>query len=159
MKVLLVVDLQRQLKDEFWKYEKCIDYIKSHRDEYFIIATLYRNSDDSMFVKHLDWFDCKDSKETDLEFPYDYCLVKTKYSVWNEQKFIDFVKNKFGSLDVEYFLMGCETDCGIMATAFNFWDDNKNFKILSDYVYTNNSEISNDEILNLLERNFWDCVL
>jgi hypothetical protein len=30
---------------------------------------------------------------------------------------------------------------------------------LSDYVYTNSSEISNDEILKLLKRNFWDCVL
>jgi len=159
MKILLVIDLQKQLKDKFWEYEKCIDYVKSHRDEYFIVATLYRNSDDSMFVRHLGWSDCMDSKETDLEFPYDYYLVKTKYSVGNESEFLDFMKNKFWNSDVEYFFMGCETDCCIMATAFDFRDANKNFKILSDYVYTNNSEISNDEILKLLKRNFGDCVL
>lgn len=159
MKVLLVIDLQKQFRDEFWKYQKCIDYIKSHRNEYFIIATLYRNSDDSMFVKHLDWSDCKDSKEKDLEFPYDCFFVKTKYSVGNEQEFLNFVKNKFDGLDIEYFLMGCETDCCIVATAFDFRDQGKNFKILSNYVYTNNSEISNDDILKLLKRNFWDCIL
>ena len=50
--------------------------------------------------------------------------------------------------------MGCETDGCIMATAFDFRDTNKNFKILSDYIYTNNPEISNDEIWKLLKRNF-----
>lgn len=111
-----------------------------------------------MFVKHLDWVNCKDAKETDLEFSYDHCLMKTKYSVGNESEFWDFMKNNFKDSDVEYFLIGCETDGCVMATAFDLWDENKNFKILSNYVYTNNSEVSNDEILKLLKWNFGDCV-
>jgi hypothetical protein len=58
-------------------YEKCIDYIKSHRDEYFVVATLFENLDNSMFERHLDWCDCKNSGDSDLEFPYDYCISKT----------------------------------------------------------------------------------
>ena len=158
MKVLLVVDLQKQFRDKFWVYEKCIDYIKSHRDEYFVVATLFENLDNSMFERHLDWHDCKNSSDSDLEFPYDYCISKTWYSVDKDWKLLEFIQNKFGD-DSEYFIMGCESDACILATAFDLWDKNVNFKILSNYIYTNNSGISEGMVLSLLKRNFWNCVI
>jgi len=155
MKILLVIDLQKQFKDNFWNYDRCINYIKSHKDEYFVIATIFENFDNSMFEKYLQRSECKNSKKSDLEFPYDYAMTKTWYSM----DITEFIDDKFRNSDIEYYIIGCESDSCIMATAFNFWDKKINFKILSDYIYTNNSEVSNDEILKLLKRNFWDCVL
>lgn len=158
MKVLLVVDLQKQFRDKFWVYEKCIDYIKSHRDEYFVVATLFENLDNSMFERHLDRHDCKNSSDSDLEFPYDYCISKTWYSVDKDWNLLEFMQNKCGN-DSEYFIMGCESDACILATAFDLWDKNVNFKILSNYIYTNNPDISEDMMLSLLNRNFWNCII
>ena len=158
MKILFVIDLQKQFKDKFWEYEKCIDYIKSHKHEYFVVATLFKNFDDSMFERHLNRSDSKDSEISDLEFPYDYCLDKTWYSANKDWKLFDFIQ-KNCSWDDEYFVMGCESDACVLATLFDLWDNNIDFKVLSEYIYTNNSKISRDTVLNLLKRNFWDCII
>ena len=50
--------------------------------------------------------------------------------------------------------MGCESDACVLATLFDLWDNNIDFKVLSEYIYTNNSKISRDTVLNLLKRNF-----
>ena len=67
-------------------------------------------------------------------------------------------KNKLNNRDDEIFLIGCDTDACIFVNAANLFDKGYNFKILTEYIY---STSDNDEgtILNILKRNFGDCIV
>ena len=59
-RILLVIDLQRQFKDDNGQYEMCLKYISEHKDKYDrIVGTIFRNTDNSMYEKKLDYSDCK----------------------------------------------------------------------------------------------------
>lgn len=63
--------------------------------------------------------------------------------------------------DEEYpiYVMGCDSDACVLATAFSFWDKGYSFRILSDLVYTTADGFDNETIVKLMKRNFGDCVV
>lgn len=177
MKILLVIDLQKQFADGNGDYEKCIDYIIGHHDEYdAVVGTYFQNIPDSMYTKHLNWYGCMVISDNDIEYPCDYLYGKTGYSAnaaGNDHNVIysaiRAVMNKKGShfLDQGYpgdedhpvYIMGCDSDACILATLFDLWDKGVNFRVLSDYVYTTAKDYDKDIIIKLMKRNFGDCVI
>lgn len=147
MKVLFIVDLQKQFKDSFGEYEKCLEYISANRDSYDkIIATLFtQKNPNPNYIRKLGWEGCSDVDESDFEFDLNDVTVITKngYGL----PYYDFDPND------EYFVMGCDADACVMAICFNLWDKGIDFTVLSDYVYTT-GKISKNEILKMYKRNF-----
>lgn len=177
MKILLVIDLQKQFADNNGNYEKCIDYITGHRNEYdTVVGTYFQNTPDSMYAKHLNQYGCMVISGNDIEYPCDYLYGKTGYSAnaaGNDNNVIysaiRTIMNKKGphSIDQEYpgdedhpvYIMGCDSDACVLATLFDLWDKGVNFRVLSDYVYTTANGIDNDTVIKIMKRNFGDCVI
>jgi len=146
MKVLLVVDLQKQFRDRSGKYEQCLEYIRTHREEYDkVVATLFRQdrSLNGNYAK-LRWSGCMDADISDLEFKADQVVIKYGYGL--PQGF-------FGNDKVT--VIGCDADACVLATCFSLWDDGIDFRFMKRYIYTTGN-IPMDAVWKIYDRNFGD---
>jgi len=166
MKVLLVIDLQEQFRDSDGRYEKCIDFINSHTNEYLVVGTVFRNRKGSMFTKHLGWDGCMDTGAGDIRYNYHHLLEKTGYAlstVYLEKAVAVWAKSaRFPNNDaskVEYYIMGCDADACVLATAFKMWDRGMRFKLLADHIYTTAEEYGTEDVIKIYRRNFGNCVI
>ena len=84
MRVLLVVDLQKEFSDNCGNYERILNYVKgniANRSKYDLVIALKCSNDmESSFVKYNAWKECLKSVE-DLEFNPDVILQKTSYGL------------------------------------------------------------------------------
>ena len=154
--ILLIIDVQKEFKDTKGKYQKCIDYIEQYKDEYDkTYATLFINNPkvNNQFIKQLKWKDCKkasiddsiefDTKNIDIVYKYGYAFHKDFFSA----------KDKIT-------IIGCDIDACVLATCFSLWDENIEFRILKDYVYTTNKTYGWRDVENIFIRNFGNkCIV
>lgn len=150
--ILIVVDVQ----PEFYSkgiYEKILDYISNSRVKYdIIVATQFRNYNDSNFCSMLDWNECYETK--DLDFVPDVLFVKYGYgftTVNNKEKetiLQDANKNK------HFDVIGCNTDACVMAICFELFDRGLNFSILADYCYSTLGDEINQMALCCMKESF-----
>lgn len=149
--VLLVIDLQQQFSCS--ESEKVIDYCKNHVCPYDkVIFTVFHNTPDSNFVKHLGWKECLNTSKDDL-------LLSEKGS------FIE-IKNGYAFKDIAQYcttedtidIVGGDADACILATAFDLWDKGYNFHILTEYIYTTATDFTKEDVIKLMKRNFGDCI-
>lgn len=170
--VLLVIDLQKQFKDKNGKYEKCVNFVKEHFNDYYVVGSLFRNFDDSMYEKHLGWSECKDvtysfsGLSPDVEYPYHKLLCKNDHYNINANSLLDYLSiykeaEKYTGKsmpEIKYYIIGCDADACVMASAFELWDRRYDFEILTDYIYTNAEDFSLEDVIKIMRRNFGDCV-
>ena len=143
-KILLVVDLQKQFKNE--NYDKCLKYIEEHREDYDkVIATMFVNDPqiNRNYIKKIKYKECREATPEELEFRPDFTIVKYGYGL---------PPGIFGKKD-HIVVIGCEIDACLLAVCFSLWDDGIDFEILWDYTYTN-SDIKVKELRKLYKRNF-----
>lgn len=144
MKVLLVIDLQKEFYIEN-KYEKVLNYINTHKRDYDkIVATVFRNKKNSNFVKRLGYKDCMYANDSSIEFKADNIIVKNTYAVPVEQ---------VGSIDDIITIIGCDTDGCVLASLFEFFDNGYNFKVLNEYCYSSGGEQYNNIAEQIIKRN------
>lgn len=143
-RILLVVDLQRQLKGK--GYEECLSYIQEHRHEYDkVVATIFinRKNLNANFKKKLGYTGCTDASHEDIEFKADQIYMKYTYALpWGI----------FSKSD-QVAVIGCETDGSILGTCFSLWDDGIDFKVLWSYVHTA-SKVKEKELRKLFKSRF-----
>ena len=147
--ILLIVDLQKEYKDNKGRYNKCIDYINKYKDQYDkVVATLFVNdkAENSSFIKKLKYKECQNIDYSSLEFNLDDVQIVYKYGYSLPMGFFNKKDN--------IYIIGCETDACILANCFTLWDDNINFNILTDYIYTTNTNYNKKVIEQLYIRNF-----
>lgn len=150
-KILLVIDIQKQFKDKNGNYEKVVDFIQSNYNKYDkVIATYFKNKNDSFYENKLEWNGCKSASEKDIEF--------------NIPNFTVYEKISYGFIlpslfDVEIDIIGCDSDACVLATCFYLWDKEIEFKVLTDYIYTNSKTFSNEVVIELMKRNFGKCII
>ena len=156
-KILLVISLQKQFRDKNGFYEKCRKFISKNGDKYFVIATLFQNTPNSLFVKKLNYNDCIKSDYNDLQFRYDYLITQRGYTLpeHSMQSFIEMVKEE----PTEIHIMGCDIDACVLAVAYQLWDAGISFKILKDYVFTTAEDLDTETLFKVMERNFGDCLI
>ena len=153
-KILLVVDLQKQFMDKTRiQYNECLEYIAAHRKEYNkIIGTIFSQSaEPNSFKKYLNWDGCLGTDCRDIEYIADQIVIKGTYGV------------KPDSLDIKQsdriYVMGCDSDACILATAFLLFDGNYDFRILCDHIYSSGGSVMHDQAINILRRQFGKAVV
>lgn len=156
-KILLVIDLQKQFKDDNGNYENCLNFLNRTGSDYYVIATLFQNTPNSMYVNHLQWSDCYEVKDSDIEFLHNKLVRKNGYS---SEDVVHILKDNLSkNPNTDIFIMGCDADACVLATAFQLWDAGISFQILSNYIYTTAEEFTKQDVLKILKRNFGDCVI
>lgn len=160
MKVLLVVDLQSEFLNE--DIENCLEYINEHGDSYDkIIATTFRRDDNVNynFVQHMDHKALKFKKakiDTLLCRKEDVIsIVKNGYSFNENPHDLNELLAPTDIIDI----IGCDLDACVMAICFTLWDQNREFRVLTDYCYTTAKSFTKDDVIKIMKRNFGDCIV
>jgi hypothetical protein len=157
MKILLVIDIQKQFADNDGEYDKIIDFCNNNRDNYdVILPTVFKNEKGSNFMKHLNYNDCVDSKNGDNAILPKTVNVEIK-SGYASKKILDICNKQEDIIDI----VGCDSDACIMATCFKLWDAGYDFRVLSQYIYSSNDKygFTNDNVIEIMRRNFGNCVI
>ena len=122
----------------------------------FIIFTKFINSENSNFVKKLNWHKCKKSPEIDivpelLEFSSkNHIFEKYTYSIFKSKEFLVFLReNKISKL----FFCGLDLDACIIASAFEAFDLGFDFEILLDLTDSSAKEHIIDSAKQVIKRN------
>lgn len=160
-RILLVIDVQKQFKDNKGTYEKIEDFCKEYRAEYdIILPTVFQNNEDCNpnYIKHLRWRGCTEAAVIDSAiypknvFNLDLACVEVKHGYASD--YIFKIADKY---DID--IVGCDSDACVLATAFKLWDSGYNFRILTEYVYTTAEDFNNETVIKIMRRNFGDCVI
>lgn len=150
MRILLAIDVQ----PEFGKkcpeeYDKMLSFLKDHGKDYdLLVASQFINKPDSPYVKYLEW----DSMNTinSLDFYADHIVRKTSYGLPNY---------RFISEDDTLDVIGMDTDACILKVAFDLFDMNANFRILTEYCYSSAGASAHEAAVALMQRQFGSAVV
>ena len=114
--------------------QKIKKHIESQKYD-FIIFSKFINTENSNFVKKLNWTKCKIYPEIDIVSELseialkNHTFEKNTYSIFKSKEFVDFLsQNKISKL----FFCGLDLDACILASAFEAFDSGFNFEILYD---------------------------
>ena len=161
MRAIIVVDLQKGLKNSFNEYifnESINDYIKNEKFD-MVVYTRYFNHEESSHYKFLNYKKMLNEEDIELAvetIPNCYIFPKDGYGLQPEQ--IKFLKEKGVE---EAVLCGTDIDACILAIAFNLFDAGIKVKFKWNLCATHNSNVSAKLSSKLLlERNFGDdCII
>lgn len=170
VKILLVVDLQKQFKDENGVYEKCLNYLYNNCQNYDCVLATYfsqtivngKTDTNNLFIDKLHWDGCKQCNVLDLGLDFskitssNMILVGKNTYAPHLRKYPFFKEN--APNNIHFDIIGCDADACIMATCFKLWDLKIDFTVLTDYLYSNCKDVPYKYIIALLKRNFGDCI-
>ena len=148
MKYLVAVDIQPAfvtMPIGVKIYEKCLDYIEKHRNDYDkVIAVLYENDGSNPNMERLTYYSgCK--SEQFPPFLADKVVKHAGYFNFNLLKF-----EPEDTVDI----IGFDTDACVLSTAFNVFDMGCNFRVFKDLCWSSGGKIMHLTGLAVMERNF-----
>lgn len=153
-KILLVIDLQDDFKVSPY-YEKINKFIKEHKKDYkkVLYVYFYNQNSNKNFKRYLKW-DNKGVSNTFLlsHFNTAKYLYKSGYG-------LDYMHLNHLDKEYTYDLVGCDIDACVMAIAFNLWDSNYHFRILTDYCYSSGGDEYKKSSVLIMKRNFGSAVV
>lgn len=150
MRALLVIDVQKEFKDSNGKYEEAIEFVKNSKKDYdCIIAIAFVHRDGGMFDKHMTWDGCKNVSKESIEYEYDCLFTKDTYA---------FDVKTFLPKSIEYDVIGCNTEACVLATCFRLWDEEYNFNILVDKIYSTWNGVEECTMNEMFINTFGSCV-
>ncbi len=149
-KILLVIDLQPAFKVEPY-YTKLLNFIEENRNNYSkIIATRFVNNSDSIFARKLGYRDCEKAEE--LDFKADYIIEKNaRYSIKEGA-----IKELLFNRDIN--VIGADADACVLSTCFSLWNNDINFHILKDYIYSSGGDKYLEQAISIMSRNFGEAI-
>ncbi len=158
-KALIVIDVQKYfLTDETKRIGKKIrDYLVGHSSEYTnIYFTILKNNPSSPLWQVGEWKDCTDSPDTDI---FDEIKEFT-----NKENL--FYKNILSAVKVhgikeglkqhnitEVHLCGFDTDCCVLATAYDLFDQGIKPVILENLTWSTSEEKLHSAAIQIAKRN------
>lgn len=151
-KLLLVIDFQNEFINHNTVKAK-IDIPKLVKSEKFdeVLFTSFVNNKNSPAYKKLGWHGCMDEESKKI------CMDVNGYSVIERHTysaFRDDVCEYIRGNDIgDIYLCGIDADCCVLATAFDFFDNDYNTYVLEDYVYCMRGEKYKNNALDILRQN------
>lgn len=149
--LLLVIDLQKSFINENTKYliDRINNLVNSSMYDY-VIFTKFINKIDSIWVKKLNYIGCLSDKDREivLDTKDKMILEKDVYTAYSK-KLVDYIKSN--NIDVIY-LCGIDTECCVLKTAFDLFENGYDVKVLKDYSGSTHGMESNNYILDVIGR-------
>ena len=158
-KALFVIDVQNFFINSKTKDlpNKIVQYIKKNKNLFdLIIFTQFVNDPTSQVYQLLDWKKCSVSPEIDIveEFKpllkYGVIFTKNVYSVLKIPKLISLLRqHKIGEL----YLCGIDTDCCVLATAYDGFDQGYKIYLLEELCRASSKVSLHNAALSIFKRN------
>lgn len=151
MKVLLVVDLQKEFMDKEGQYQRILQFARNAKRNGYdaVIATMCCNSKDSPFVKYNNWFDCLDGCQP-LEFPADKVIKKYGYGISDYRVL---------SKQNKYDIIGFNTDACVLKIAMDMFDKSYDFRVLTKYCFSSSGSAQHKSGVKLIKHLLSDAVI
>lgn len=140
MKALFLIDLQKEFctKETEKVFDRIVKFVKT-TDYKHVIATMYENNEESACYKMLNWKECmKGSTKLikDIERYSNLKIRKDTYSKCTEE-LLQYVKE---NNITELHIMGVNTDACVLATAFDLFENNIEFKVIEEFCASTEGE-------------------
>lgn len=157
--ILLVIDVQKGFTTRPHTYEmgKKIEQFVSKGFFDVVIATQFVNKENGPFTNFLHWHRLKEDNETELfsrslARHTNYQFIKHTYSAWSEELINILKKENDGLLPEHLFILGIDTDCCVLATAADLFDNRIRPLVLTKYSASNGGEPSHEAAKMCLNR-------
>ena len=155
MNLLLVIDLQKAFINENTVdvVEKINNLIKDNKYDK-VVFTRFINSDDSIWVKKLKYKECvsDESKRIVIDTNNNLVIDKNIYSAFTEQLKKYISDNKIDNI----YLCGIDTDCCVLKTAFDLFENGYNVYVLKDFCACTHGNVMHNNAIEILKRNIGD---
>lgn len=154
--ILIVVDMQ----NGFARYEqtkqvgkKIVELLNTGSFDY-TIATQFINPERGLYRKVLHWEKLTKSPETDLidGISVDKVLKKNIYTPVNQELINTMIEVNGGEKPNYVFIVGVDTDCCVMKTAVDLFEQDIIPIVLLEYCNSNGGEMANKAGIRVLER-------
>ena len=158
-KALIVIDVQKFFLDN--KTRKIVgkirNYLEKNTKKYSLIYfTVFKNDHNSPLWKISGWKECTASPDTDIcgdikRFTNsDNLFYKNMLSAFKVPQIRDGLK-KNGISDVD--LCGFDTDCCVLATAYDLFDDGMKPTLLENLTWSTSKENLHKPAIQMFKRN------
>ena len=152
MNLLLAIDLQNAFinKNTSDVVEKINNLIKTNKYDN-IVFTRFINSDNSIWAKKLNYKECisDESKKIVIDTNGNLVINKHIYSAFSKQLKKYISDNKIYNI----YLCGIDTECCVLKTAFDLFENGYNVYVLKDYCACTYGEIRHNNAIEILKRN------
>jgi nicotinamidase-related amidase len=158
-KALIVIDVQKFFLDN--KTEKIVrkigSYLERNSKKYSLIYfTVFKNDQNSPLWKISGWKECTSSPDTDICSDIkgfannDNLFYKNILSAFKVSQIRDGLKKHDIS---EVDLCGFDTDCCVLATAYDLFDDGMKPTVLENLTWSTSKENLHKPAIQMFERN------
>ena len=149
--LLLVIDMQKAFINQNTEYliEKISNLINTNQYNN-IVFTRFINTNDSIYVRDLNYYGCiGEDKELVIKPDNHKVIDKKVYSSLNSELKNYIIENNITKI----YLCGINTDCCVLKTAFDLFENEYDFYILKDYCASTNGIEKHNNALEILKRN------
>lgn len=137
--ILLIIDVQRGFVVEGANDNVITKIDQLLEDEVFdcVISSIYKNSPDNNIVKLMGWTKMMSAAECALigaaTTKSDYLIDKSQYSAYTEDLLAILSKVNGGKMPEAIYIVGFDTECCILKTAVDFFEQGIRPIVLSQY--------------------------
>lgn len=158
-KALLVIDVQNYFMNPLtWDLPRKIKkHIENNKDSYkLIIFTHFVNTPKASVYRFLDWKECMNSPDIDIVkelqpvLPYGVTIPKDVLSVSKVPQTKKLLDEK--KID-ELYLCGIDTDCCVLATAYDAFDQGYRVRLLENLCMTATGKNLHDAAISMFKKN------
>lgn len=154
--ILLVVDMQNGFaRNEQTKEvgKKIVELLNTNSFDY-TIATQFINPLQGPYRRILKWEKLTESPETDIieGIKTDYVFKKQVYTSANKEIMETITKINEGKKPDYIFIAGVDTDCCVMKTAVDLFEQDIKPIVLLNYCNSNGGEIANQAGIQVMKR-------
>jgi nicotinamidase-related amidase len=159
MKALFVVDVQKFFENKKTAaIAKKIDrHIKKHKEGYrLILFTVFKNDDKAPLRTVMGWNGCNKEKDTEIigelaDTARNYeIIIRNTYSLLKSPRIRGVLKkSKIEEVDI----CGFDTDCCVLATAYDLFDSGYKSAVLKNLCYSTSNEKLHNPALKIIKRN------
>jgi|SRR5581483_2107855 len=158
-KALIVIDVQKYFcnKDTKHVVEEISKYLRNNRNNYDVVLfTIFKNDSSSPLWNISKWKDCTKSPDTDIcNEIKEFTDTKNLFykNILSAYKVKSIARKLREQKITEVHLCGFDTDCCVLATAYDLFDDKIKPVILENLTYSTSKDKLHKSALQMIERN------
>lgn len=158
-KALIIIDVQKYFLNQETKpvIKRIQEHLKANSDKYSVIYfTIFRNDQSSPLWQISEWRDCTGYPDTDIcdeikDFTNDNNLFFK--NILSAYKILGIKQGLKEHNVSEVYLCGFDTDCCVLATAYDLFDNRIKPIVLEKLTWSTSKDRLHKSAIKMLERN------